>query len=390
MEEAKAAVSFLRDARARFASHPSVHTKLYALLTAFGKGEIADVRAVVTRAEALLQGQPDLIARFNAFLAPNPKSELTDEDITAAKQRSRKDDRRSTPVTAGLVGARDDSFDKALLFLQRVKHTDAELYDRVLAELSYVKMEERMDAHQVYARAEEIFGQAHSDLLHGFAEFLPAEHDPPPSSAEEEPEEHRRTSKRKPAPSAIADDVPSKPSRAKKPRADDRKNRRALIDGGATAQDDDVVVVFRKAWEFETEYSKLVATTRQAERLQKERAQGASSSASRRQRAYEDLFPSRECREYLEDMYNHGWKPIQEALEDGERTDLALATIMRRLREKEDVAVEEAMARRDAARAHDRLKKLVMDQVRAARENQRHQRQHGDRRDPRERPAGKS
>lgn len=44
-----------------------------------------------------------------------------------------------------------------------------------------------------------------------------------------------------------------------------------------------------------------------------------------------------------------------------ERTDLALATIIPRLRQQEDEAVKVAMARRDATHVYNRLKKLVMD-----------------------------
>lgn len=138
-----------------------------------------------------------------------------------------------------------------------------------------MEIEGRMDAHQVNAWAEENFGPTHSDLLHGFTEFLPMEHDPPPSSAEEDQKSIAGRRSASPPPSIVPADVPNRPSRAKKPGADDRRNQHALINvserstgGGAVAQDDDVIVVaFRKAWEFETEYSKLMATIRQAEKL---------------------------------------------------------------------------------------------------------------------------
>ncbi|KAI4994606.1 hypothetical protein ZWY2020_034247 [Hordeum vulgare] len=67
--DAHAGLSVLQDVKARFASDPAVHQEFFGLLAVFrkGKGEVADVRAVVDRAYALLQAHPDLAQCFDAF-----------------------------------------------------------------------------------------------------------------------------------------------------------------------------------------------------------------------------------------------------------------------------------------------------------------------------------
>jgi hypothetical protein len=259
-----------------------------------------------------------------------------------------------------------------LLFLERVKKQAGPLYERLLALLFQVGSDETLDGNQIYSRAREVFGSAHAALLREFTEYLPTGGDFVKRRAKKEPP--LPLERRAPAPpkrkAAAADDKP--PSVAKRLRAEGRKttnSRRAsspaVVDARKSSVSRD-----REAWEFETTYSKLVATIRRTEELLKqyepredEDEEAPPTPPPRGHRAFKDLFPDRECQEVLREMYHDMLDPIQEALEDGERTEVALRTIKRRLGMLEQVAVKIAMERRDRARAEARMCKLAVDRV---------------------------
>jgi hypothetical protein len=266
----------------------------------------------------------------------------------------------------------DADFGRALLFLERVKKRAGPLYERLLALLFQVGSDETLDGNHIYSRAREVFGSAHAALLREFTEYLPtgdflrrrAKKEPRPLPLEQ----------RAPAPkrkAAAADDRP--PSVAKRLHAEGRKttnSRRAsspaVVDARKSSVSRD-----REAWEFETTYTKLVATIRRTEELLKqyEPPEDEDEDAPppppppRGRRSYEDLFPDRECQEVLREMYHDMLEPIQEALEDGARTEVALRTIKRRLGMLEQAAVKIAMERRDRARVEARMCKLAVDRV---------------------------
>jgi histone deacetylase complex regulatory component SIN3 len=305
VEKITEAIGFLHLIKDRFPANSAIRKEFFALPTGFSNGGTTNAPTVVARANELLHGHPDLIDRFNAFLDP---------EIVEAMQ-----------------------------FLKRVKHTDVRIYDHVLAAAFCVREERGLDAHTINAQLGEVFGPANGDLLRGFARFLPTMYDPPPS-AEAVREDGVRTLSRENADdlgvggvkrsSRIRakkngeDDVPtptrdhaasieaacsrrlsrakksrvhydpepkSSPvsdavggSRVKKPCAG---NQRAPLDG---LNND--FPKYRKAWQFETGYSKLVATMARVEELQRQRAHGEVS--------LDTLFPSRECREFLAKMYH--------------------------------------------------------------------------------------
>ncbi|KAL6623620.1 hypothetical protein ACP70R_033499 [Stipagrostis hirtigluma subsp. patula] len=85
------------------------------------------------------------------------------------------------------------------------------------------------------------------------------------------------------------------------------------------------VLRFRRMWEFETSYSKLVATMARAEEL----LHGGGAHAHGARASMEELFPSRECREFLEFVYGEEeWRHMRRALE---RAGVALETVLQRL-----------------------------------------------------------
>ncbi|KAL6635158.1 hypothetical protein ACP70R_027829 [Stipagrostis hirtigluma subsp. patula] len=399
VNETTEAIAFLREIDARLAPNPAARNEFYALVTNFGKGVVTDARAVAARAEELLQGHPDLIARFQQFVDP--------------ERRARQ-------------------------LLEQVKRTNMEVYNHLLATLFRVDEEKGLDAHAVYQLLGQVFGSEHDGLLRSFAEFLPSKYDPPPPCAVAEREQQRPARKRKPVNYGGADAAESsrarrpkkprvddgttpnvnpapydgaggssRPSRDRKPRADDsptpkrntgyyagagasgssrprRDKKPRAVDGekrrgplgaaanGATARDDgdDEVRRFRAAWEFETGYSKLVATMARAEKLQRSRARGGEGGHGRRggRASLEELFPSRECREYLAEMYHDQWQRMRRMLQDGDYVDAALEIVVRSLREKEAAAVEESRKRQDPARTAPRLEELVQGRVREQRE----------------------
>ncbi|KAE8818971.1 hypothetical protein D1007_03176 [Hordeum vulgare] len=402
--DAHAGLSLLQDVKARFASDPAVHQEFFGLLVTFrkGEGEVADVRAVVDRAYALLQGHPDLAQRFDAFnpFLCRPGQHEAEPAREVPPTRPRRERRRPVVVDADCAGPSrqflkqkrerrrplvvddacagpsqqfleqkrerrrpvvvdpecagpsqqflerkrerrrpvvvDDACAGPLQFLERVKLAGAGLYDRVLAMLMHVHAEESINANEIYKQAREVFGPADGDLLRGFAEYLPTGRDFLGRRAMKEPlEEHRAPAAKRKAPAA------ANPGGGKKKKHVDTSKR-------------DEFAEFRKAWEFETAYSKLVVTMRRTKKALEEEPHG-------RPRKFEELYPGRECRGVLEEMYGDMFGAMREALEDDARTELALKTILRRLRKLEQVAVKVAMERRDPARVKDQLYKRVMD-----------------------------
>ncbi|XBI48695.1 uncharacterized protein LOC119321322 [Triticum dicoccoides] len=375
------ALSLLEQVKACFAPDPDLTAEFLDLFARFSRGEIVDIPAVVARAYALLQGHPDLIQRFDTY---NPflrrpaqhEAEPVRDDPPKRPKRERRHPAAAASVDADCAGA--------MRFLERVKLADAGFYDRVLALLFHVRSEVKLDANQIYDRAREIFGPAHSRLLRGFTEYLPTGRDFLRRRApkKEPPEEHRAPAPKRKAPAAgtamIRVDVAGK----KKPRVDERKttNQRAspAVDAPKSG---DKFSKFREAWEFETTYTKLVVTMRRTKKAlqelkpkkkSREEAEPAKEPPEEikpspghhvRPRTFEELYPSRECREVLQEMYGDMLVPMREALEDGARTELALKTIKRRLKKLEEVAVKITRERRDPARVERRMAELVIDQV---------------------------
>ncbi|XP_047051053.1 uncharacterized protein LOC124656334 [Lolium rigidum] len=363
-----AAKSFFQHVKA--ASHPAVYAELLRLLRGLSTGETADRRDVADKACALLRGHPDLVRRFHAFLpdehAPEPEPAREDNATAVAAPTRPKRERRPT---AAAVDDDDADIRRALLFLERVKKRAGPLYERLLALLFQVGSDETLDGNQIYSMAREVFGSAHVALLREFTKYLPTGADFPRRRAKKEPPlplEHRAPAPKRKA--GAADDKP--PIAAKRPRAEGRKttnSRRAsspaVVDARKSSVSRD-----REAWEFETTYTKLVATIRRTEELLKQYDPPEDEDAPpppppRGHRAFEELFPDRECQEVLREMYHDMLEPIQEALEDGERTEVALRTIKRRLGMLEQVAVKIAMERRDRARVEARMCELAVDRV---------------------------
>ncbi|GJM86907.1 hypothetical protein PR202_ga02807 [Eleusine coracana subsp. coracana] len=272
------------------------------------------------------------------------------------------------------------------------------------------------DAHAVYARFRRVFGSANEDLLRGFAlVFLPTKFDlvrcAEAEQADRRPELKRqragadpdvgaaeRSTAKKPGlddghtparytkascnagagviwssrrlniakkPRAHDDPEatckPSPSSRPKNPRTNNGENGHAALNGatgrGAAAAQDDQngeVLRLRKAWEFETGYSKLVATTACVEKeLRRDGARGD---------LMEKLFPSRECREFLAKMYGDAWGTVRTMLEHDEYIGSALKVILDSL-----TAMEAARRWGNPARAKPRLNDIVQDTAREER-----------------------
>ncbi|XP_062217832.1 uncharacterized protein LOC133918098 [Phragmites australis] len=422
------AISILEEINAHFASNPVVGEEFFALVTD-ANGAIDDGRAVVARAKKLLRGNSKLFARFQGFLDPGHQIELPNNDVSIPRPRRRRDNSHPAVGASGradpragrngrdgidtvkhvdeeiydgsldeakdkqfLEGAKhadEDIYDELLVkakqFLERAKHLDMEMYNGLLAEILHVGTERGLNAHQVYRRFKQLLGSAHGDLLCDFVGFLPSKYDPQPRCAKEELEDQPPTPKRKHASYAGVDAAESsRPSRDKKPRVDDsttaKRNPSSYADAGAAgssrpsggkkhcADDEEEVQRFREAWEFETGYSKLVATMTRAELLQRESTHGASGSGGQGRASVEELFPSGETQEYLAKMYHDEWDHLRKVLEDADYVSFALKIILDRLREKEAAAVEEARSRRDPTRAAEKLDELVQDKVREERE----------------------
>jgi hypothetical protein len=372
--EVTSALSFFQLVKDQFASDPAVYEELLRLLRGFSTGKIPDDRAVKDGAYALLHGHPELIRRLDAFF-PDERARRHAREYPAPTTRPKRE-RRPTPVAAAAV---DDDADirRALQYFERVK--EAGLYGKLLALISRASDPEA-DLNQIYGRARKIFGSAHGDLLAEFVTYLPVPTRSErksllrcPAKKEPQPEEHRA-----PAPKRKAAAVPAdNPTAAKRPRTDDLKTttrtRRSnspavLVDAPKSGE----VSAFREAWEFETTYSRLVATARRTKALlnqykPKKDAPPPPPPCGRRE--FDELFPSRECQEVLREMYHSKLESIRDALEDGARTELALRTIKRRLWKLEQLAVKMAMERRDRARVERRMGKLACDRVLILRKN---------------------
>jgi hypothetical protein len=350
-----AALSFFEDVESQL-SDPAVYEQFLSLLRDFSKGRILDRRAVKDRAYALLRGHPDLVQRFDGFFTAHEPDRQDPPAPTRPKRERR-------PKPAADDDARNS---KALRYLERVSRRGAGLYNRLLALISDA---ETTDLNQIYDRAVEIFGE-NSDLLSEFVAYLPVPTEQERASlwrrrAKKPEEHHAQAPKRK---AIAADNL----SAAKRARADDRKttNRRANTLAVADA-DAPKTSAFREAWEFETTYSKLVATVKRTDELLKQYEPSEDASPPRGRRAFDELFPSRECQQVLMEMYHSGMLgPIRDALEDGARTELALRTINRRLGRLEQLAVKMAMERRDRARVEGRMQKLAVERVLRLRKNQ--------------------
>ncbi|RLN27628.1 hypothetical protein C2845_PM05G15430 [Panicum miliaceum] len=126
--------------------------------------------------------------------------------------------------------------------------------------------------------------------------------------------------------------------------------------------DDALVRQFRERWVFSTHYSTLVDTMVRAEELLLIAAAGGGFPTS-----VEELFPRRECREFLSEFYGDHWGVMRVLLEGRESTRPVLEAVLESLTRKEEEAVAEEVRerqRQDAARAAERLSELVTDRVR--------------------------
>ncbi|XP_051196629.1 uncharacterized protein [Lolium perenne] len=396
------ALSFLKLVRVQLASSsPAVYEEFLSLLLSFGVGTGPSPDAVKDRAYALLRGHPDLVRGLAVFLpgedAPGPARE------DPAPTRPRRD-RCPTPAVV----------DDVRRFLRQVKSRKPEAYDSLL-ELIFDAGHAK-DLNQIYRRALEIFGHPRSYFLSEFVKYLPVPteleraslprrranketrpelehraHAPKrkepwpeehrahaPKRKEPWPEEHRAQAapKRKEpwpeehraqaapkrkgtAATVVAADYPS--SAPKRPRSEDRRttSRRANSPADADASK----TPFRESWEFETTYTKLVATVTRTEELLEQYEKPETAPPPRGRREFEELFPDPECLEVLQEMYQDMFDRIRAALEDGARTELALKTIRRRLEMLEQLAVRRAMECRDPARVEGRMHKLAVDRV---------------------------
>ncbi|XP_010236902.1 uncharacterized protein LOC104584320 [Brachypodium distachyon] len=377
-----ASLTFLNDVKARCASTPSVRDELLALLKDFKDLEIVAAQAAarpafLARVQALLGGQPDLFASFESLFRNPPAA----REAPPRRRSSRPERRRTTAVAVDPEQAR------ALAFLERLKRADARLYREFIVLLKEVDEVPTLDAHEIYGQAVAVFcaRDRGGEFHRGFAEFLPTERDLPGYRVKREPEysQPRRAPKRKAA--AVVE------ASAKKPRADEPRNnannRRAsaspVNDGGEKTKK--ALTPFREACLFEARYTRLARTMARIKVLLEREALELPTPEHPRH-DINALFPDRECREALQEMY-HGayWAPMQDALENKARTGPALLRILRRLMEKERVAVRVAMERRDPERVRGRMAKLAPERVRCIREKREQAAEHrsaGDRGDP--------
>lgn len=150
-------------------------------------------------------------------------------------------------------------------------------------------------------------------------------------------EERRAPAAKRKAPAGAAATNPVDDGGMKKPRTGGQKvtNRRAsplVVDTSKR----DKSSKCRKAWEFETTYSKLVVTLRRTKKALEEEPLGHHGRPQKIEEI-EELYPCRECQGVLQEMYGDMFGAMQEALEDEVRTELALKTILRRMRKLEHV-----------------------------------------------------
>uniref|UniRef100_A0A0E0M720 Histone deacetylase interacting domain-containing protein n=1 Tax=Oryza punctata TaxID=4537 RepID=A0A0E0M720_ORYPU len=430
---AAAAVAFLRNVRARYRRRPAVYIELCDVLTAYGRDPAAPAAPVLRRTAELLRGQPDLVADMNAVIYPHNRVELAaaadddednDDDHAAARPSRRRDAQRlpadAAAAESSAAAERRAQVSKAKQFLANLKIVGGvELHDRVEQVIYDVNKDKGLDAHQVYARLEEVLATEHPYLLHDIGQFFPTPKDLPRAAADGEPDaDHRPSSskraavidinqngdatkprraratqlrtaaiidpeinhidlhvnknseavrpKKKPragdlqtSQSALDGDddeddgavLPS--SAAKKPRASDIKSKRHPLDDGeesdtcwhvTTENPHDAATTFRKILEFIAWYTKLVTTMRRAEELERREPHPHG--------ALQDLFPSSDCHEILEELYGGGWRTVQVTHDDdgGRAGYTTLAAMLVILRQREDAAVELARRRADKTR----------------------------------------
>ncbi|KAF0928409.1 hypothetical protein E2562_003227 [Oryza meyeriana var. granulata] len=400
-----AAVSFLKNVRIRFQARLAVYEELCAVLKDYSDDPAAPAAPVVHRTMALLHGHPDLIAELNKIIHPLNRIELPtgdDDDQQGARPLRKRNGQvlkaEQLLADAKIVGG-DKLHNRVLAVIDAV-HDDKGLD----AHQVYARFKELLapDApgHLYLLRGIADFLPKPNDLLPPHA----AEGDP---DADHRPSSFKR---KRAAPNAAAADAvdinqngdslrpswakdklvravavvelhvnqngdslrPNRdkkkpcaadsqnalddndgdgdavlPSSAKKPRSADNKIKRHPLNDGeesdtcwhVTTEDPHAVAAtFRKMLEFHAWYSKLVTTMRRAEQLEREPHPHG---------ALQDLFPSRECHEILEELYGGGWRTMQVTLDDGGRRadQMTLAAMLLLLRQKEDAAVKLAKRR---------------------------------------------
>uniref|UniRef100_A0A0D3HCZ6 Histone deacetylase interacting domain-containing protein n=1 Tax=Oryza barthii TaxID=65489 RepID=A0A0D3HCZ6_9ORYZ len=219
---AAAAVAFLGNVKARFRRRPAVYVELCDVLTAYGRDPAAPAAPVLRRTAELLRGHPDLVAEFNAVIYPHNRVELLpaagdDGDHAAAAarprrrsdaQRRRPDDAAAAESSAVAAAERRAKVSKAEQFLANLRIVGGvELHDRVEHVIHDVNRDKGLDAHQVYARLEEVLAAEHPYLLHGVDEFFPRpKHQPlPHTAADGEPDADHRPSSSKSKLAAVID-----------------------------------------------------------------------------------------------------------------------------------------------------------------------------------------
>uniref|UniRef100_A0A0E0B9R0 Histone deacetylase interacting domain-containing protein n=1 Tax=Oryza glumipatula TaxID=40148 RepID=A0A0E0B9R0_9ORYZ len=291
---AAAAVAFLGNVKARFRRRPAVYVELCDVLTAYGRDPAAPAAPVLRRTAELLRGHPDLVAEINAVIYPHNRVELVAHDddnrvelaAAAARPRRRSDTQRrlddAAAAESSAAAERRAKVSKAEQFLANLRIVGGvELHDRVEHVIYDVNEDKGLDAHQVYARLEEVLAAEHPYLLHGVDEFFPRpKHQPPPhTAADGEPDADHRPSSSKSKLAAVIDinqnGDATRPSRAratqlrtaaifdlqinhvdlhvnknseavrpkKKPRAADPQTSKSALDGG----DDDGAVLPSRA-----------------------------------------------------------------------------------------------------------------------------------------------
>lgn len=139
-----------------------------------------------------------------------------------------------------------------------------------------------------------------------------------------------------------------KPPRRRAAAIGGKSSRAGAAAAAGPERDDDEVRRFRQEWEFQTYYSKLVATSdRVTKLLRRARTRTtAHGDGGGGDRSLEALFPLPECREFLHNFYGVRWGEMRAALERGESRVPALEVIQRRLKTKEEEAVVEESRKR--------------------------------------------
>ncbi|XP_052169174.1 uncharacterized protein LOC127785841 [Oryza glaberrima] len=342
---AAAAVAFLGNVKARFRRRPAVYVELCDVLTAYGRDPAAPAAPVLRRTAELLRGHPDLVAEFNAVIYPHNRVELLpaagdDGDHAAAAarprrrsdaQRRRPDDAAAAESSAVAAAERRAKVSKAEQFLANLRIVGGvELHDRVEHVIHDVNRDKGLDAHQVYARLEEVLAAEHPYLLHGVDEFFPRpKHQPlPHTAADGEPDADHRPSSSKSKLAAVID---------------------INQNGDATRPSRARATQLRTAAIFDLQINHvdlhLVTTMRRAEELERREPQPHG--------ALKDLFPSRDCHEILEELYGGGWRTVQVTHGDdggGRAGRTTLAAMLVGLRQRENAAVELARRRADKTR----------------------------------------